>query len=226
MKNEFLTYQQFNDIGLAEATAQKLTESGITNTIEDGSKYFDVSFANNSFGANINLKVRASDFTKADKALEELYKKDLDEVDKDYYLFSFSDAELAEIISRPDEWGHLDYQLAQKILKERGKGIDDSEIELLKFRRFNELAEPESTNDIWIVLGYVASLTGGIFGILGGFIGILAGWSLAYWKKTLPDGQKVYAYNDQARRHGKVMIILSVVTSILLFILRIRFLIG
>jgi hypothetical protein len=150
----------------------------------------------------------------------------LDEVDKDYYLFSFSDAELAEIISRPDEWGHLDYQLAQKILKERGKGIDDSEIELLKFRRFNELAEPESTNDIWIVLGYVASLTGGIFGILGGFIGILAGWSLAYWKKTLPDGQKVYVYNDQARRHGKVMIILSVVTSILLFILRIRFLIG
>jgi hypothetical protein len=29
MKNEFLTYQQFNDIGLAEATAQKLTESGL-----------------------------------------------------------------------------------------------------------------------------------------------------------------------------------------------------
>jgi hypothetical protein len=34
-----------------------------------------VSFANNSYGANINLKVRASDFTKADKALEEIIQK-------------------------------------------------------------------------------------------------------------------------------------------------------
>ena len=224
MKNELLTYQKFNDIALAEATAQKLTDNGIPNSIEDGSKYFDVSFANNTFGANINLKVRAGDFVKADTALEELYKKELGEIDKDSYLFIFSDAELTEIISRPDEWGQLDYQLAQKILKERGRGIDDGEIELLKFRRLNELAEPESTQDIWIVLGYIASLTGGIFGILGGFVGILAGWSLAYWKKTLPDGQKVYTYNEQTRKHGKAMIIISVIASILLFLLRIKLL--
>src|SRR5258708_6644806 len=135
MGNNYITYQKFNDFELAQTIAQKLKESEIEYLLEDNSKYFDVSFANNSFESKIDLKVKSEDFIKADKALDDLYKKNLGEVEKDYYLFSFSEDELKEIISKPDEWGNFDYQLAQKILREKGKGINPEDIELLKFRR-------------------------------------------------------------------------------------------
>lgn len=102
-------------------------------------------------------------------------------------MFNFREDELKDIISKPDEWGHFDFQLAQKILKDKGKGLDKQEIELLKFRRFNELAEPESTNYAWIVFAYLFSLVAGFFTILGGFVGIFMGWAFMYLKKTLPD---------------------------------------
>jgi hypothetical protein len=34
-------------------------------------------------------------------------------VDKDYYLFAFSDSELIELIRKQDEWGSFDIELAK-----------------------------------------------------------------------------------------------------------------
>ncbi len=48
-------------------------------------------------------------FTRAHAVLEAFYEKQLQEVDPDYYLFAFTDAELLDILSKPDEWGHFDY---------------------------------------------------------------------------------------------------------------------
>jgi hypothetical protein len=213
MEDAYITYRRFNDMALARQTAQALTDSGIANTIADGTKYFDVSFAQNSFAADINLKLLPQDFTRADLVLENLFAPVPGEVDKDYYLRSFTDQELSDIIAKPDEWGDFDYQLAKQLLQQRGKVINEQDIKMMQFRRLNELAEPEHVNDIWIVLGYAASIVGGLFGILGGFTGIIIAWALA-WKKTLPDGQQVYAYDDQSRKHGKAMMIIGVISSL------------
>ena len=219
-ESNYVTYQKFNDMGLANAMAHKLQESNIDYQLYDDSKYFDVSFANNSFAADITLKIKQDDFIKADKALENQYKEDLAEVDRDYYLFSFSDDELKEIITKPDEWGSFDYQLAQQILKEKGKAIDPKEVALLKFRRVNELAEPETIKEFWIVLGYLTSVVLGFFTVLGGFIGIFIGWGLFYLKKTLPDGEVVHFYNQKTRVQGKYLLIFSSVISAFWYLLK------
>lgn len=128
MQDAYRTYRRFNDMALAQQTAQALTDSGIHNIIADGTKYFDVSFAQNSFAADINLKLLPEDFAKADLVLERLFAPALNEMDKDYYLYSFTDQELTDIIAKPDEWGDFDYQLAKQLLQQRGKIIHDQDI--------------------------------------------------------------------------------------------------
>jgi hypothetical protein len=62
------------------------------------------------------------DFAVAQRELEKYYRAQIAHAEDDYYLFEFSDAELNEILSKPDEWGDFDYQLAQQLLRERGNG--------------------------------------------------------------------------------------------------------
>jgi hypothetical protein len=37
----------------------------------------------------------------------------------------------------------------------------------------------------------------------GGFFGILMGWLFSNMKKTLPNGDRVYVYNNADRIHGR-----------------------
>jgi len=212
MAEDFLTFQKFNDMGLAEAVSKTLGRSGIEFRLENNQKFFDPSFANNDVQADISLKIRAEDFPKADQALAEYYRQQLDTVEADYYLFEFTDRELLEIVSKPDEWGHFDYQLAQKILKERGIEISPEAASRLKEKRVEELAKPEPVHSSWIYIGYIATLFGGAFGIIIGAI-------LAYFKKTLPDGRRVYVYPEVERKHGKWILGLSIISTVIWIVL-------
>ncbi len=62
--------------------------------------------------------MRTSDFDRANRALEEYYQPILNDVDPDYYLLSFSDRELLDVVNQPDKWGHFDRALAKKLLLE------------------------------------------------------------------------------------------------------------
>ncbi|MEO5893848.1 MAG: hypothetical protein ABIQ31_26565 [Ferruginibacter sp.] len=213
MNDEFLTFQKFNDLTIAREIGAKLGENDIAYLLETNDKYFDVSFANNAGLYSINLKIKAQDFIKANHAIDEYYQADLDNVDKDYYLLAFSNEELTDIISKPDEWGHFDYLLARKILADRGIEIAAEKLELLKTNRLDDLAKPEKTNLFWIIVGYIYAVLGGYFGLLGGFLGIFIGWALAYLKKTLPDGSRVFIYTEAQRKHGRWILIISTIST-------------
>ena len=66
---------------------------------------------------------------------------------------------------------------------------------------------------VWIIFGYVAAL-------IGGFIGILLGYSLWLSKKKLPNGSKVPAYNEEIRKHGRIIFYLGIIMFAVLSILR------
>src|ERR1700760_3032588 len=91
MAFHFQTFQQFNDPGLASAIADKLTAQDIECVVERVDPLLEPTFFRNTIEQNIHLKVRASDFDEANKALEEHYRQQLYNVDPGYYLFSFSD---------------------------------------------------------------------------------------------------------------------------------------
>ena len=219
MTETYLTFQKFNDIELANEIAERLKQSDIDCFVEDNQgKFFDPSFANNSVEPNVVIKLKPDDFLKANQALEDYYQKQLDTVDKDYYLFEFSDAELMDMISKPDEWGNFDYQLAQKILKDRGKEIKPDIIQNLKTQRIDELSSPEKASRLLIIAGY-------FFIFFGAVIGIIIGWSLYNSKKTLPNGLRVFVYRHEDRMQGSRILLMATIVLVLAIIIRIILLI-
>ncbi|ANE51704.1 hypothetical protein [Flavisolibacter tropicus] len=207
---EFLTFKTFPDNETALDFAEVLKQQNINYFIEEDILVFDPSYANNPLNKDYAIKIMSGDFIRATKAYEDYFFTHLDQVDSDYYLFSFSVEELKDIIVKPDEWGSFDYQLAQKILKDKGLEVSEEQKLAYKTQRNKELAKPENESSSNVLLYYILSL---LFFPLG----MIAGWIWAYSKKTLPNGQRIYVYDTTVQRHGKR--ILTIAT--LLFILTI-----
>jgi hypothetical protein len=212
--NQFLTFQKFNDeVALLELETI-LNDNNIEYLLEDTSSSFDPSFANNVLAKEYRIKLKKQDFERANNLLEQISMDQIDSVDKDYYLFGFTDLELIEIITKRDEWGQFDFLLAQKLLKERGKEINPELVELLKKQRIAELAKPEENQKGWIYAGYIMAF-------LSGFLGFFIGWHLLTHKKTLPNGDRVYSYSPSDRRHGNRILVIGSICFVFWVILKI-----
>jgi hypothetical protein len=92
-------------------------------------------------------------------------------------------------------------------LRDRGKEIKPEVAELLRTQRIKDLAQPGTTHKYWIYVGYFSAIFGGLFGIM-------IGWTLAYFKKTLPDGYRIYAYREEDRNHGTRILLISSISLI------------
>ncbi len=213
-ENQFLTYQKFTDQSEAKELSDLMTKNNIDFQFEDTSASFDPTFTNSELSKEYRVKLKKQDFEKADKILIDISRQKLDIVDSDYYLFDFTDQELIEILVKSDEWGKFDYLLAQKILKDRGQEVSKELLETLRKQRIEELAKPEDGQRTWIIAGYV-------FSILGGLLGLFIGWHLLSHKKTLPNGDRVYGYSIEDRKHGNRIFILGIVFLVIWTSLRI-----
>jgi hypothetical protein len=220
MTEQFLTFHTFPDEETATDFAENLADAHIEYKLERVQKALSDGIVGISSSPDIIIKLSPVDFEKAHQSLSHYYKKMIEDVNGDYYLFEFSNKELLEIISKPDEWGYLDYQLAQKILNDRGQSLDSAIIQKYKDDRIKELAEPGKASKSLIILGYCFFLP------FGSFVSILVGRYLLYDKKTLPNGQTVFSFTDKDHRHGKRMIKIGtiiLILSLIVLILRIVF---
>jgi hypothetical protein len=204
MEEPFLTFRKFNDPVMASEMAAQLKEHRIPVEMEDSGKLFDPSFANNYLERDIRLKLRARDFSAADGIMRSYYLQQVDQVGPDHYLFRFSDSELLEIVRNPDEWGYLDYVLAGKILHEHGISISSRELKRFQQDKMKLLSIPEAAESSWIRMGYV-------FALLLPPIGMIIGFSMEYMKRTLPDGQRIFAYGEEDRINGRRIFVLALV---------------
>jgi hypothetical protein len=208
MSTPFLTFQKFNDSDLAAAVGEQLAVAGIAYIVENEARHYDPVLIANVPEPTVHLKIPATEFLQANAVLEAYYEKQLQEVDPDYYLLTFTDAELLEILSKPDEWGHFDYVLAKKLLTDRGHNITDASTQQLKSQRLTELAQYEDP-----------PMTGR-GGSPIGFGGIISSSIVATHKKTLPDGRQVHAYSPTARKRGKIFFIIAAFALVLLLLAR------
>lgn len=204
----FLTYQKFNDQASAAELAQLLAENGFEFELEDSSLNFDPAFSYNDLNKEFRVKLKSSDFSKANELLQQLSQKDIELVDKDYYLYQFSDEELMDILQKPDEWNAFDITLAKKLLQERGKEVSKETLAQLKLERLSYLRKPEQASRFWVIAGYLCA-------ILGGGLGLFIGWHLIYHKRTLPNGESVFAYTDSDRKDGNIIFIMSIISVII-----------
>lgn len=216
MIKKIVEFQRFSSESELENCVKILTENNIKYGIEDVSVNLDPVLSSNKHGKEFLLKIEKVNFDKANKILDEFYSSEIDEIEKDYYLFSFSDEELLDVIIKSDEWNKFDVQLAQKILNKKGKGLSNSELEEIKRQRILDLSKPEENQSNWIFIGYLSSL-------LGGLLGIFIGWHLLTFKKTLPNGDKVFNYSNRDRKHGNRILILGIIFIVIFTIIRIVF---
>jgi hypothetical protein len=206
-EEQYLTFQKFSDKDSATELAEVLEASNIDFVVEDTSG-INTTFTNSDAHKEFRLKLKKEDFERAHALLLQISSKQLASVDKEYYLFGFTDEELIEIVTKPDEWGQFDYLLAQRLLKERGKEINPELADALRKQRIAELAKPEESPRSMIYAGYVVA-------VLGGIISVFIGWHLLTHKKTLPNGDRVYGYITSDRKHGKRIFLLGIIFVVL-----------
>jgi hypothetical protein len=214
MKEEFVTFEKFNNESLAVDFGSLLNKNKVDFLIENISINFDPILSNNEFGKEYCVKIKKDDFEKANDILREKAKKEINEIQDDYYLLSFSNEELIDVIEKSDEWNKFDVELALKLLNERGNEITTEQINELRKQRIIELSKPEEGQNIYIIIGYISAL-------LGGLLGVFIGWHLLTYKKTLPNGNRIYAYSEKDRKHGNRILILGAVFIVVWILYRI-----
>ena len=127
--------------------------TGINGTVTTGISNYPINFIadpiNTSFSREYLIKLKKDSFEKVDILLEERSKIHIQEVEKDSYLFEYSDNELIDIIKNKDEWNSFDVSLAKNILKDKGIILSNEEIENFKTQRLNKLSEPEKSQNSW-----------------------------------------------------------------------------
>lgn len=213
MQEEYSIFKKYPTLEQATELKELLDKEGIDAVLGDNIPPVDVTFSGSTVQHEFEVRIKPSDFGKAEVFLEQQAENLIDQVDKNYYLFDFTDEELYEILLKSDEWNEFDYTLAQKILSQRGKSIDKALLNSLKKERLKQLAQPEESQRAWIILGYV-------FAFLGGLLGIVIGYFLWTAKKTLPNGAKVYSYSEKDRRQGKYIFIIALIVLPVALILR------
>ena len=210
----FSTYELYHDKESARELIRILKRNQIAYEFEDDSPAFDPSFANLDINRNFRVKIHPNDFEQADELMLKIAESQFDQVTPNYFLFSFTDKELLDVISKRDEWGHFNYAFAQKLLRDRGIPVSKEHLTTLYAQRIEKLSIPEAQSSTWIFAGYVLAF-------LGGLLGLFIGWHLSTHKKTLPNGNQVYAYTSKDRMHGKYIFIISACVLVLLVLKRI-----
>ena len=201
--DEAAPFRTFRTPEEAQAFATELELLGFSPTIEDSRNYVSSAFVGAS-PEYFSVKLASDDFLRAEAALEAQADKELADVGEDHYLFSFSDAELLEVVYKPDEWNALDRRLARKLLTDRGVAVGSAADETIREARLETLSAPAAPQMTWVAVGYALSVLGGLFGV---FIG----HHLNTARKTVPNGERVYVYGPQDRAHGMRIFLIGVV---------------
>jgi len=213
MSDNYTTFRKFPDAGQAKELQQLLLDNNIECLFIDNSPGLGSSFSGDLL-KEYEIQVHKDNFEKAADIVENQAANMLNDIPEDYYLLTFSDDELYDVLVKRDEWSEFDYLLARHLLEERGKTISEDEITKMRRHRLMELAQPEKNHISWIIFGYVCAILGGLFGITTGYVLMTA-------QKTLPDGNKVYTYTPSDRAHGRIIFILGLVVLALIAVLKI-----
>jgi hypothetical protein len=213
--DEFITFQSFYTREEAKPIAELLEKHGIKTEVKKA-KVLDTIITGDDQDRKVYLNIRSIDFNLANKILEEEIELNLPSIGDDYYLYSFSDEDLVDIVYKPDEWSKQDFLLAKKILNQRGISFDDRDIFEMKHKRIIDLAKPERADAGWITLGYILSLAP--------VVGLLFGLAYLKARKILPDGTRVAVYDEVTKNHGRNIVIISIIMMVIAIFTGFRYL--
>lgn len=201
--------KQFFDVTEANQVFDYLLKNDINAILEDDSPDVDLTFTSGNPMQNlVQIKVDQVDFEKAKSLLLHLAEQQVNNVPADYYLLQFSTKELFEVLEKADEWSEYDVVLAKKLLTEKGENLSNDQFKAIKVERLNELADVKKSKLTVIIIGYA-------FALLAGVIGMAIGWFMWKSKKSLPNGNQIFAYRESDRNHGKIIFAIGLISTII-----------
>jgi hypothetical protein len=203
-KETFMPFRRFDSRQEAQQFVEILDKNRVVYELEEYSKNINPLILDSS--KEIMIKLRQEDFEQANEFV--LEDDDINGLDENYNLYSFTDEELIEIVVKPNEGGELDRTLAPKLLIKRGYDLNNLDIESKKKDYIEELAQSQEETPMLIIAGY-------FFAFWGGLLGLAIGLRLENMKTTLPNGEKVFTYTEKYREHGSGISILSVIMIII-----------
>lgn len=206
---DFLPYHSYPSPEAAAPLLELLRQHGIPFETHATRPAVDPTFAFNPTTAQFVVKLHPADLAHV-RTLEEQaseHQAATLAADADHYLHRFSDAELTDILVKPDEWSAPDVALAGHLLRQRGHDVSAGTVQLLRQHRRTELAQPETGGRSWIVVGYISAL-------LGGLVGLLIGIHLYTYKKRDFEGRQLPGFTSADRLHGLRIIGLGVVSFV------------
>ena len=191
-----------------------LNQAGVNASLKKDSADLDEVLQGHGSTNKYEILIKEEDREIAESTLISDASKYLNGISDDHYLFEFSDSELIDILIKKDEWNELDVLLSEKILQDRKVEIDQVAINKKREQYTAELKSPEGGQQGWIIVGYISA-------ILGGFLALIIGYFIWQAKNSLPNGEKVYAYNETVRKHGLIIFVISSIIFPVLFIIKI-----
>jgi hypothetical protein len=98
MEKNYSIFRKFPTLEQATELKDLLRENGIESILADNVPPVDVTFSGNTLQNEIEIRLKQSDFKKAEDILEKDSEELIDSFDKDYYLFEFTDEEIYEVL--------------------------------------------------------------------------------------------------------------------------------
>lgn len=131
MTKTFITLKKLPDMDQARKLKRFLNENDIKCFLSDNISTVDNNFLD-PLSTDVEAKIKSEDYDKASKLVEKWIEKMLDEFDRNYKIFSFSDRRLYTILLKPENWTEFDYRLAKRLLIEKGKPVDEDFVNSLR----------------------------------------------------------------------------------------------
>lgn len=204
--DSYLTYTKFYTEQEAESFAELLDEIHVPYVIKRDTNQLPSVFIGESPDPMVLLKIAPEDFTRVNEMMARQAETAFQRPDFSHYFQNFTRDELQEVLQHPGEWNAYDYKIASVMLNQANLEKESS--------AYSASYEPIALSAISIVIGYLLSLLP--------FMGILAGLAITQARKTLSNGTKVPIYNSSSIHHGRNMIVIGTIMTIIHLILRFK----
>lgn len=114
-----------------------------------------------------------------------------------------SNQELIDIYINPDAYQPAFVNLAYAELTKRGLDLQEyAKLKAANVQTHLESFKEKKGDELFITLGFVIALLGGIFGIVIGYI-------YSQSRQLTPSGEKLHVYDKPTRDKGRLMIIIG-----------------
>ncbi len=229
-QKEFVTYREFGDKDMTRLMTDILDENSIPYQVEDNSDSLDSTIIGTAHQGFL-VKLRSEDFETVNSILETKADEELESIEKDYFMFQFSDEELKDVLVKASEWSHLDVALAQKLLRDRGVEYSRESILEMREEEIKASQKTEEASTFWIVMTYFILLCLVIIPFVKNYfmpiflilIPFIMGAVYLFSKKVDLAGNKHFTYGIKTRKHGKYLTILGGLVFVIYILLMTTF---